>query len=187
MEDTNRKFARGMRAVALGTFLIGTALLTAYYFIGDKVLMVGYTYLVVALFVDVPFALIGLSDAIRYRDRTLLLSVGMLLLNIPAMLFYVWFAFMLMDTARITFSNSTESELTGIQLSGCSNYVIEPLQPGEEETVWVRIPHDCSLDLLYVIDGDTVEENVCGYLTNGMGAAMDYRIGGQNDSDEYVR
>jgi hypothetical protein len=92
MENTNEQFARGMRAIALATFLIGTALFAAWYFIGGKMIFVGFGYTVVALLINITLAIVGISESIKERNRNLALSASMLLMNVPAMLFYIWLA-----------------------------------------------------------------------------------------------
>lgn len=176
-----------MRIVALVTFLIGTAIFAAYCYFGDKMLFAGLGYIVVALMVNIPMALAGIGEAIESRDYKMLLSVGIVLLNVPAMLFYAWLALALMDTARITFTNATPHELTNIKLNGCEEIEMDNLQPGESETIWIDIPTDCTVNLVYNSVSDTLHTvSVEGYLTPGMGGSRNYNIGGFNDPDERV-
>jgi hypothetical protein len=92
MDNTNELFARGMRAVALGTFLIGTLIFITYYFIGGKILLVGYAYIVIAFFVNIPMFMVGIGEARATKDKKLLRSAACMLLNIPVMTIYAWIA-----------------------------------------------------------------------------------------------
>jgi hypothetical protein len=62
-----------------------------------------------------------------------------MLLNIPVILFYCWVAIILLDTMRITFTNSTQTTLTNINIVGCGGGHIDKLEVGESKTVWVDI------------------------------------------------
>lgn len=165
-----------MRMLTLGTFLLGTAIFTAYYYFGQRVLLIGYAYIIVAFLVNISLAIVGFAMAVKERNRKLFLSTGIMMLNIPVAIFYVWFTFKLMDTARVTFINDTGVDLVDLKLTGCEDRIIPDLEAGASETVWITIPHDCSLELRYLLNGKEVRGSVSGYLTPGMGDAMDYRI-----------
>ena len=79
-----------MRVLALVTFLVGTAIFMAWYYLGNKVLLIGYGYIVVAFLVNSSLAIVGLAAGIKDRHRKLLLSVAIMLLNVPVMIFYTW-------------------------------------------------------------------------------------------------
>ena len=104
-----------------------------------------------------------------------------MLVNIPVMIFYCWVALILLNTIRISFTNSTQTTLTNIKIIGCGGGHIDKLEAGESETVWVKITGDCSLDLEYLSNGQKKEESVTGYVTNNMGQKMKHNIGGQNE------
>jgi len=103
------------------------------------------------------------------------------LLNIPVLFFYCWVTGILLDTMRITFTNTTKTTLTNINIVGCGGAHIEKLENGESETVWVDITGDCSIGINYLSEGQKKEENVAGYLTPLMGQKMEHNIGGEND------
>ena len=103
-----------------------------------------------------------------------------MLLNIPILFIYVWFAMMLTGNMRITFTNSTDRKLTEIQIIGCETEHIAELDPNESKTVWVGITGDCSIHLDYIENGEKKNEIVAGYVTRGMGQKMNHNIGGEN-------
>lgn len=86
-------FARAMRIQALAAFLIGSLVFAANYFFGGVFLLIGYGYILVAGMVNLILFAITLSTGIRNRHSGLLISAGIMLLNIPAMLVYVWLTF----------------------------------------------------------------------------------------------
>jgi hypothetical protein len=186
MDNTNDQLAQSLRVTALVTFLLGTAIFLACCFISDKFLWLGYGYIVVAGLVNLSLFSVALGEGIRSKSRKVMLSAGVLLLNIPAMLFYVWLWLVLSDIAWITFTNATAHELTALRVEGCEEIALENMQPGERTTVWISIPHDCSVYLFYQSQGDTVRAVVEGYITPGLGGPMNYNIGGYNDPGEHV-
>lgn len=181
------RYSRLARIIAYCSFIIGTAIFIWYYYIGKDVLLVGYAYIIIAALFNLPVAAFLAGMMIKTPDRKAFDSLLLMLLNIPVMIFYVWFAFKLMDTARITFRNTTGYELTNLHLEGCEEISIGDMEPGETETVWVDIPHDCSVSLSYTSNGDTIHASVEGYLTTGFGGSRNYNIGGFNEPDEHVR
>ena len=86
-----------------------------------------------------------------------------------------------MNTARITFVNATGRDLESIRISGCSERVIPFLKAGDSTTVWISIPGDCSVEISYLMDGETRRETVAGYLTNFGGTIATYRIGSRQE------
>lgn len=76
-----------------------------------------------------------------------------MLLNIPVMFFYCWAALILLATMRITFTNSTQTTLTNINVIGGGGGHIDKLERGENQTVWVAITGDCSIGIDYLSGG----------------------------------
>ena len=82
-------FARAMRILAMATFVIGTLIFLLCYFIGGVFLTIGFGYAVVAGLVNLPLFSITLSMGIKQRNKNLLASAALLLLNAPAMFVYI--------------------------------------------------------------------------------------------------
>jgi hypothetical protein len=107
-------------------------------------------------------------------------TCALMLLNIPVLFFYCWAAIILLGTMRITFTNTTPTTLTNINIVGCGGGHIDKLESGESQTVWVDITGDCSIGIDYLSGGQKKKENVAGYVTSTMGQKMKHNIGGQN-------
>jgi hypothetical protein len=182
-----KSYVQLARTVALFSFVGGSVIFAVHFLWGNKIMfLIGFVYIVAVTLVNLPAAIVVAAAALRTRHRSVLGALLLMLLNIPVMIFYVWLAFAMLDTARITFTNATGHELTGMRLHGCEDIQMDNLQPGESETVWIEIPHDCSIYLSYVSGGDTTRVSVEGYLCHGMGGHRDYNIGGHNDPDAHV-
>lgn len=98
------------------------------------------------------------------------------------MVFYCWIAIILIDTLRITFTNTTETILNDIKIIGCGGGHIDKLEVGESKTIWVRITGDCSIFINYLSNGQRKEETVAGYVTTSMGQKVKFKIGGNKEA-----
>ncbi len=172
------------RWTALLSFLFGTMIFGLYFLTSaSNLLFVGYIFIVAAGLINIGVfvaILIKSLKEVEYRKR-LRLTCGLMLLNIPMMLFYCWVSMILLNTMRITFHNSTERELTNIDIIGCETKHIDKLQSGESKTVWVGITGDCSINVAYSVGSKREEKSVVGYVTNDFGKWIRYNIGGVND------
>lgn len=81
---------------------------------------------------------------------------------------------------RITFTNSTQTTLTDINIDGCGGGHIDKLEVGESKTVWVDITGDCSIDINYLSNGQRNGETVAGYVTSSMGQKVNHKIDGKD-------
>ncbi len=185
-EDIGTKYVRWARQTAIITFLLGTAIFLLYLITGSYYfLFLGYAYIAFAALVNLAVAAITTIRAIRTRDWELFKNTLLIFLNVPVMFLYVFITFFLLNTARIGFTNGTKFEMTDLVLSGCEEVSINELQPGETEIVWIDIPHDCTINLSYMMQGDTIEINVSGYMTTGMGGPYDFTINGSEEQDSW--
>lgn len=172
------------RQTALISFLLGTGIFGLYFLTSAFVLLfLGYGFIALTGLINLGVLISILIKASKDKDnRTKLLTTcGLMLLNIPVMLFYCWVAIILLNTMIITFTNSTQTTLTNINIIGCGGGHIDKLKSGESETVWVDITGDCSISIDYLSNGQKKEESVAGYVTNSMGQKMKHNIGGQNE------
>lgn len=170
------------RQTALISFLLGTVIFGLYFLTSSwELLFVGYAFIALAGLINLGILISILLKANKDNRKKLLTTCGLMLLNIPVMLFYCWVAIILLDTMRITFTNSTQTTLTNINIVGCGGGHIDKLEIGQSETVWVDITGDCSINIDYLTNGLRKEESVAGYVTNSNGQKMEYNIGGQNE------
>jgi len=85
---------------------------------------------------------------------------------------------------RITFVNDIREEaISNIKIVGCENEIIDHLDMGESENVWIDISGDCSIFIEYKFHGKTHREEVFGYVTGGMGQRGIYHIGSEHSID----
>lgn len=167
------------RQTAFISFLLGTGIFGLYFLTSFSVfLFLGYAYIVLTGLVNIIILISILLKADKDKDnRTKLLKTcGVMLFNIPVMLFYCWVTFILLDTLRITFTNSTQNTLTNINIIGCGGGHIDKLEKGRSKTVWVNIPSDCAISINYISNGQQKAEMVEGYISNGMGEKIKHNI-----------
>jgi hypothetical protein len=168
---------------ALISFLSGTAIFGFYIFSSSAIfLFIGYFYIVLAGLVNIGALNSTVVKATKERDLKLQLwkTCGLMLFNFPIMLSYCWVVCILLNTMRITFTNSIQTTLTNIDIVGCGGGWIDKLDSGESQTVWIHITGDCSIKIRYSVNGQVKEEEVAGYVTNNTGEKMKYIIGGEN-------
>jgi hypothetical protein len=175
----NERPIRLGRLTAIISFLLGTFVFGLYYLTSSsELLLIGYAYIFVAGLVNSAVLVSILKQA--KKDQTnrkkLLITSGIMLLNIPVMLFYCWMAIMLLDTMRITFTNPTQTEIADIKITGCATGYIDKLGAGARKKVWVDISGDCTITISYSLAGEKKEEVVVGYVTNGMGQIIEHKI-----------
>ncbi|QSB25364.1 hypothetical protein [Flavobacterium sp. CLA17] len=172
------------RQTALISFLLGTAIFGLYFFTSSfELLSLGYGFIALAGLINLGVLISILFKASKDKDnRTKLFTAcGLMLLNIPVLFFYCWATIILLGTMRITFTNSTPTTLTNINIVGCGGGHIDKLESGESETVWVDITGDCSIGIDYLSSGQKKKESVAGYVTSNMGKKMKHNIGGKNE------
>jgi hypothetical protein len=180
---TERNIKLG-RQTALISFLLGSGIFGIYFLTSSfELLFLGYGFIALTGLINIGILISILVNANKDKDnrKKLLATCGLMLLNIPVMLFYCWVAIILLDTMRITFTNSTQTTLTNINIVGCGGGHIDKLEVGESETVWVDITGDCSINVDYLSNGQQKKESVAGYVTSSMGQKMKHNIGGQNE------
>ncbi|MFH6991786.1 hypothetical protein [Flavobacterium sp. FlaQc-48] len=168
---------------ALISFLLGTGIFGFYFLTSSfELLCIVYNFIVLTGLVNllILISILVKANNDKYNRKKVFTTCGVMLLNIPVMLFYLWIAGILLNTMRITFTNPTQATLTNINIVGCGGGHIDTLESGKSQTVWVEITGDCSLNINYLSDGLPKEENVAGYLTPLMGQKMTHNIGGQN-------
>ena len=172
------------RQTALISFVLGTIIFGLYFLTSSfELLLLGEGFISLTILVNIGILILILVKAYKDKEKRkkLLKTCGVMLVNIPVMLFYCWVTIILLNTMRITFTNSTQTTLTNININGCGGGHIDKLESGESETVWVDITGDCSINIDYLSNGQRKKEGVTGYLTSTMGKKMKHNIGGKNE------
>lgn len=175
-----KKLINTGRTIAILSLLIGTAIFVFYYLTSaDFLLLVGYIFIVIVAITNGIFLILILLRYSKDKNNkfSLFITSGIILLNIPVLLFYSWVTFLLMDIMRINFINSTKETLTELKITGCQDKKIQKLKAGQRESVWIVIYDDCEIDIEYIINGKTKKEIVVEYATTSMGQKMKYKIG----------
>jgi len=177
--DSSKLILTG-KTTAFISFIGGTFILMLFYFTCSEVIgRWGLRYTAIAG--SINLIILGMLAYQAYRDKSNRAKIfkicGLMSLNIPIVLFYCWFALVLLDTMRITFINTTTAQLNDIKIYGCEEKHIQQLLPRQSRTVWISIPGDCAISIEYFINGQTKTEDVSGYTSKGSGKIMTYKIG----------
>jgi len=111
------------------------------------------------IYISIPICVIGLFLIIICRSKNRgdfqskrKTTIVMLILfgNIPLAIFYVWFAFYIMDTERITINNNSESDVKNILIFGTGEKnIIDKIEKGKSITTWVHMTKDGSIKMKY--------------------------------------
>jgi hypothetical protein len=166
--------------IAVVTFIGGTLILFLYFLTSAfGVSFLGLAFGTVAMLVNAGVVVWIVIRAIRDKqNRTpLLTSVGYMMLNLPVGALYIWLAFMLSNTMRITFVNEHHVEIKNITVVGCEEKKIKRMRPGQEILTWIKIPNDCEISVSYDLDGTRRTELVYVYVTRNNGQILTYEIG----------
>lgn len=180
---TSKKYITLGKGTALVSFAIGTLILGFYFFTSDsKLLFFGYEFMVFAGIVNlvVLLSILFKSNSDSANKQELLKTSRLMLINLPVVVVFIWIVMILIGNMRITFTNSTQNELTDINIVGCETEYISKLKPSESKTVWVEITGDCSITLEYLENGAPKKETVVGYATIGMGQIIEHSIDGKD-------
>ncbi|MBS1619418.1 MAG: hypothetical protein JST76_12915, partial [Bacteroidetes bacterium] len=163
------KLIRSAKILALLSFLIGSGIMLTYVLIpdGSGLLLTGFYFTYGMVLLNLLMVVILLAGLIwnRVLWKEVLKAIALMCLNIPVAILYICFVFYLLDTMRITFVNDRNAVLTNITIDGCEQKTIDRLEPGESLTKWIEIKGDCSIHILYDIQGmqgsETVEDDLC--------------------------
>lgn len=172
------------RKVALLTFLLGTVVFALYFLTSNAIyLFVGYAYMFIAIPVNITYLYVIIIE--NYKDPTyrvrLLKTIGIMLLNIPAAYLYIWCAMIISGNIRLSLTNTTNDNITNINITGCEPQSILELKPNESKTIWVGIPHDCAIFIDFFEGDIKKKETVLGYTTPGGGQILNHNIGSNNN------
>lgn len=167
------------RTTAFISFIGGTIIILLFYF--TNAIELGFLGLFfIAIIGIINLVIVGQLIFKFFKDKQgkkkVLGTIGLMLLNIPIVLIYCWFAITLLNTMRITFVNAALTQLNDIKIYGCEEKHINALSPGQSKTVWVGITGDCSISIDYKLNGQIKTEEVAGYVTNSNGQIITFKI-----------
>ena len=161
------------------SFILGSTIFGLYYFTSAAVLLLvgsGFITLTGLINIAVLISILIKAQKDKTNRKQLLNTSGLILLNIPIMIAYCWVVIILLGTMRVTFTNKTNTEITDINIIGCSSRHIENLEVGKSKTVWIEITGDCSIYINYQSNGQQKEETVVDYVTYSMGHKVNHNI-----------
>ena len=182
---TSLRLIKISKITALVSFLCGTLIFLLYYLTSDsEILFLGYGYILLIGLLNFGLLISLIIRLISEKEnrRQVIITLGLLLSNIPIMIIYCWISFLLLGFIRVNFKNATGQKLTNVKIIGCEPKVIDNLNPDNNKTVWIGITGDCSINLEYELNGQKKTESVVGYVTGGMGQKLEYYIGGKNNN-----
>ncbi len=172
---------------ALISFLIGTILLTIFYFTNSTtVTLYGMIFIGIAGLINSGVLVKVLIDLINEKKnrKKYFITTGIMLLNIPVVVIYFYFVMILMSTMRVTFINETGREISELKIIGGEIKTIDKLGVGEKQTEWIGIKSENNLTLEYHIDGEIKTELIDSYMITGK--RINHRIGNKSDRIEKV-
>ena len=168
---------------ALTSFLIGTILMLIFYFTGSNdIIGISLYFIGIAGFVNFGILLVLIIDILTEKEnrKKNLRTSGIILLNVPVIILYFYFAMFLLSIMRITFINETEKIITDLKIIGGELKTINELEIGEKKTEWISIISGNDLVLEYKIGGEIKTEMVYSYMITGK--KFKHRIG--NDTNQ---
>ena len=168
---------------ALLSFAAGTSIFVFYVVTSDNVFLnLGLVCVICAGVINlvVFLNLLKISYIDNINRKKLITTSSLMLLNIPVVLFYIYFVFMLMGIMRISLVNNTNTTLKDISIIGCGSCHLDELKAGQSKIIWVDITGDCTIHIEYDLNGKQRKETVVGYTTPGMGAKIRYEITGED-------
>jgi hypothetical protein len=175
---TLSKLIKTGKLTALISFLIGSFLFLLFYLsLADYFLFIGFGYILIAALVNA--IILFLLSVRAYNDKgnrsRIIRAGGLMLLNIPVVLLYCWIAIILTGFVRITFVNTSQTEMSDINITGCEPYHIDKLAPGQGKTVWINVSKRCGIVVTYLVNGNKKTETVIRYCANS--GLMNYELG----------
>lgn len=172
------------RKIAFGFAIAGTFVFAVFELLfTPQLLWMCYSLLVAGVLVHWGFAIVILYKLLAGNISVghALKSIGFLSLNIPLAVLYAYAIAISLDYARITFINDTGHDVTGVSIEGCAHTSLQNLARGEAQTIWIKIPVDCHVDIVYTAAGTQHRETAVGYLTPAGGIKATYRLGSNRD------
>jgi hypothetical protein len=170
--------------ISIALFGLGTVLLVLFAVnLSPTIALLGYAYTILAFAIGFLYVTVLIHTILKRKIklREGLLSISVMLINIPISFGYVFVVSVLLNYARITIENTTGKEITSVKITGCENKELSKLGNGESQTLWINIPGDCQLNIEYEVNGQIRNEIIAGYLTNSGGIIATYKIGSNQD------
>lgn len=178
--DINELIKKSLR-LSYYSFLIGTGLFVLFFFT-NSYRLASYSLLVILILGVgnlIYFWRLGKHALVEKETRKQALKAGgIMLVNIPVVLIYMYLFVVLNNTVIVRLKNVSKKPLTNISVMGCDERTISDLLPGETDIEWIPITKSCmlnSITLQYEVNGIITKEVVYGYVIDGQ--RINHRIG----------
>lgn len=168
---------------ALLTILISSLLYFGYYFTSyNFIVYLEYIFIFLAGATSFIILLRILNHIAKHKRNRRSLIITSIIIVLSGVIALVYFRYMtsLLDTMRIKFVNESNYELSNIKITGCQKKQIPNIAPKGNETVWIKITRDCSINLSYSENGQIKNQVVSDYVTTSMGQQITFNIGNKN-------
>ena len=169
----------GIRAAVL-TILISSLIYFSYYYTSyNFIVFLEYAFIFLAgaaSFIILLRILNHVKKHKRYRTPLLVTSAFLVVSFIVALVFFRRLTHLL-DTMRIKFVSESRYVLTDIKITGCQKKQLNDIAPKGNETVWITISRDCSINVSYNENGVAKNEVISAYVTKSMGQQLTYKMG----------
>jgi hypothetical protein len=162
------------RVVALLSFFIGTALLIYFYFTGDNTTFYLVAFFVFfALIINLINVFILIYLVVKRNKKSHKISLIITLANLPIVTIYIFlFPYLGMNGTRVDIVNVSGSKISNVYITGPEQKSIGTLKIDEKISLgWMSLS-DGSIDVHYVIQGDTITENIWRFESEENGYNM---------------
>jgi hypothetical protein len=150
------------RIVALLSFIIGTAFLIIFYLTGNKeIFYLGGIFVFFAVIINIINIIILIYLLIKHNKKSNKISLFITLANFPIFVFSIFlFDYLGMSGTRVDLINISGSKISNVYITGPEQKSIGTLEIDEKVSLgWMSLS-DGSIDIHYVIQADTITENV---------------------------
>ena len=165
---------------ALLSILISSLLFFGYYFTSfNFIVYLEYVFIFVAGAISFIILLRILNHVTKHKRNRRSLIITSIVIVLSGVVALVYFRYMtnLLDTMRIKLVNESNYELSNIKITGCQKKQLANIPPKKDQTVWIKITRDCSINISYNENGQLKNEVVSDYVTTSMGQQLTFKIG----------
>jgi hypothetical protein len=171
-------FKFGLR-LTVAFFIVGTIILVLFFLDSSKSqALIAYQFTIMAIVVNWLYALYLLFLLLRRRISIPMLvkTLSVMAINIPVGILYSYLMIWILSFARVTIENKTGALIPEIELNGCEKKVLNNLENGESETIWIKIKTECDVNLSYHTSSQNRNETIVSKLSPGKGLQIKYEL-----------
>lgn len=150
------------RVVALLSFFIGSAYIINFYFTGDEATFYsGAIFVFFAVIINLINVFILIYLIVKRNKKSNKISLFITLANLPIVTISIFlFPYLGMNGTRVDLINVSGSKISNVYITGPEQKSIGTLEIEEKISLgWMSLSNS-SIDIHYIIQGDTIIENV---------------------------